>query len=97
MTQEKSEISEKKKTELAVPSAFMEDANSGLENITSDDLTIPRLKILQALSPEVNKRDGKYVEGADAGDAINTVTSKLYNDENPLVVLPVSYKRLFLE
>jgi hypothetical protein len=97
MTQEKSEISEKKTTELAVPSAFMEDANSGLENITSDDLTIPRLKILQALSPEVNKRDGKYVEGADAGDAINTVTSKLYNDENPLVVLPVSYKRLFLE
>jgi len=46
MTQEKSEISEKKTTELAVPSAFMEDANSGLENITSDDLTIPRLKIL---------------------------------------------------
>ena len=99
MTQEnaKQEISEKKTTELAVASAFIEDANSGLENITSEDLTIPRLKILQALSPEVNKRDGKYVDGASAGDVINTVTSKLYNEDNELVVLPVSYKRLFLE
>ena len=93
----KNEISDKKNTDIAVPSAFIDDAGSGLENIGAEDVTIPRLKILQALSPEVNKHDGKYVEGADAGDAINTVTSKLYNDENPLVVLPVSYKRLFLE
>ena len=93
---EKSEISEKKTTDIAVAS-FVDDANSGLENITSEDLTIPRLKILQALSPEVNKRDGKYVDGASAGDVINTVTSKLYNEDNELVVLPVSYKRLFLE
>ena len=93
---EKSEISEKKTTDIAVAS-FVDDANSGLENITSEDLTIPRLKILQALSPEVNKRDGKYVDGASAGDVINTVTSKVYNEDNELVVLPVSYKRLFLE
>ena len=93
---EKTEISEKKTTDIAVAS-FVDDANSGLENITSEDLTIPRLKILQALSPEVNKRDGKYVDGASAGDVINTVTSKLYNEDNELVVLPVSYKRLFLE
>ena len=91
------EISEKENTSIAVPSAFMEDANSGLENITAEDLTIPRLKILQALSPEVNKRDGKYVDSASAGDVINTVTSKLYNEDNELIVLPVSYKRLFLE
>jgi hypothetical protein len=36
------EISEKENTSIAVPSAFMEDANSGLENITAEDLTIPR-------------------------------------------------------
>ena len=93
----KNEISDKKKTDLAVPSAFMEDAGSGLENIGAEDVTIPRLKILQALSPEVNKHDGKYVEGAVSGDIINTVSSTLYNEDNPLVVLPVAYKRLFLE
>ena len=94
---EKNEISDKKKTDLSVANSFIEDANSGLENITSEDLTIPRLKILQALSPEVQKRDGKYVEGASAGDIINTVTGALYGEDKTLTVLPVSYKRLFLE
>tara|TARA_R100000781_G_scaffold1799_2_gene3051 strand:+ start:5723 stop:6505 length:783 start_codon:yes stop_codon:yes gene_type:complete len=99
MSNEKSEnaISEKKNTSVAVPSAFIEDANSGLETLTAEDITIPRLKVLQAMSPEVLKNDGKYVEGANAGDIINTVTSKLYTNDNPLVVLPVAYKRLFLE
>ena len=93
----KNEISDKKNTDIAVPSAFIDDAGSGLENIGAEDVTIPRLKILQALSPEVNKHDGKYVDGAASGDIINTVSSTLYNDDNPLVVLPVAYKRLFLE
>ena len=92
------EISETKTTDVALTSAqFAADAGSGLENVTSEDMAIPRLKILQALSPEVNKNDGKYVDGASAGDVINTVTSKLYTNDNPLVVLPVAYKRLFLE
>ena len=94
----KNEISETKTTDVALTSTqFAADAGSGLENVTSEDMAIPRLKILQALSPEVNKADGKYVEGANAGDVINTVTSALYTDDNPLVVLPVAYKRLFLE
>ena len=57
----KNEISDKKNTDITVSSAFMEDAGSGLENIGAEDVTIPRLKILQAMSPEVNKHDGKYV------------------------------------
>jgi hypothetical protein len=93
----KNETSDKKKTEIAVPSAFMEDAGSGLENVGAEDVTIPRLKLLQAMSPEVNKHDGKYISGATTGDIINTVNNTLYNDDNPLVVLPVAYKRLFLE
>ena len=93
----KKEPSDNKTTDIAISSAFLEDAGSGLENIGADDVTIPRLKILQAMSPEVNKHDGKYVEGASTGDIINTVSSVLYNDDNPMVVLPVAYKRLFLE
>ena len=94
---EKTEVAEKKTTALTTASAFEEDAGSGLENLTAEDLTIPRLKILQALSPEVNKRDGKYVDGAAAGDIINTVTNELFTEETGCVVIPVSYKRMFLE
>jgi hypothetical protein len=94
---EKTEVAEQKTTALTTASAFEEDAGSGLENLTADDLTIPRLKILQALSPEVNKRDGKYVDGAAAGDIINTVTSELFTEETGCTVIPVAYKRMFLE
>ena len=94
---EKNEIAEKRSTEITTVSAFEEDAGSGLENLTADDLTIPRLKILQALSPEVNKRDGKYIEGSASGDITNTVTKEIYPENEGCVVLPVAYRRMFLE
>ena len=47
----KTEIAEKESTAIVTATAFEEDAGSGLENLTAEDLTIPRLKILQALSP----------------------------------------------
>lgn len=101
MTNGKSEnvtkLVKKKSTAIATAAAFEEDAGSGLENLTAEDLTIPRLKILQALSPEVNKRDGKYIENAAAGDITNTVTRELYTEEAGCLVIPVAYKRLFLE
>jgi len=55
---------------------------------------LPFLKILGQLSPEVNKRDGKYVEGAEPGKIINTVTNKLYDE---IEVIPVFYKRQYVE
>ena len=93
----KTEIAEKKSTAIVTATAFEEDAGSGLENLTAEDLTIPRLKILQALSPEVNKRDGKYIDNAASGDITNTVTKELYTENEGCVVLPVAYRRMFLE
>jgi hypothetical protein len=55
---------------------------------------LPFLKILGQLSPEVNKRDGKYVEGAEPGKIINTVTNELYDD---IDVIPCHYKRQYVE
>ena len=53
------------------------DAQQGAQNISQEDLALPFLKILGQLSPEVNKRDGKYVEGAEPGKIINTVTNRI--------------------
>ena len=44
---------------------FEDDASQGLGDIGQQDLALPFLKVLAQLSPEVNKRDGKYVEGAE--------------------------------
>ena len=58
---------------------FEADADKGSQNMTQEDLALPFLKVLGQLSPEVNKRDGKYVEGAEPGKIINTVTNELFD------------------
>ena len=87
------QVTEKKNGALAT--FDMEaDAQQGAQNISQEDLALPFLKILGQLSPEVNKRDGKYVEGAEPGKIINTVTSELYDN---VQVVPCHYKRQYIE
>ena len=87
------QVAEKKEGALAT--FDMEaDANKGAQNISQEDLALPFLKILGQLSPEVNKRDGKYVEGAEPGKIINTVTNELFDSIN---VIPCHYKRQYIE
>jgi hypothetical protein len=87
------QVTEKKEGALAI-NMFEADANKGAQNIAQEDLALPFLKVLGQLSPEVNKRDGKYVEGAEPGKIINTVSNEMYNQIN---VLPVFYKRQYIE
>ena len=54
---------------------FEADADAGSQKISQEDLALPFLKVLGQLSPEVNKRNGKYVEGAEPGMILNTVTN----------------------
>ena len=76
---------------------FEADANQGTQNIRQEDLALPFLKVLGQLSPEVNKRDAKYVEGAEPGMILNTVSNELYDGTKGINVLPVFYKRQFIE
>ena len=87
------QVAEKKNSALAT--FDMEaDAAQGAQNISQEDLALPFLKILGQLSPEVNKRDGKYVEGAEPGKIINTVTNELFDT---IQVVPAHYKRQYIE
>jgi hypothetical protein len=43
------------------------DSGKGAEEIKSDDVSTPILKILHQLSPECNSRSPKHVEGAEPG------------------------------
>ena len=87
------QVATKKEGALAT-NLFEADANMGAQNISQEDLALPFLKILGQLSTEVNKRDGKYVEGAEPGKIINTVTNALYDEVN---VVPCHYKRQYIE
>ncbi|MDG2339395.1 MAG: hypothetical protein P8N94_15645 [Gammaproteobacteria bacterium] len=76
---------------------FAEDANAGLEDIGAEDMAIPFLKILSQLSPEIQKRDGKYIDGAEAGMILNNVSGEVFEGEEGILVVPVAYKREYIE
>jgi hypothetical protein len=90
------EVTEKKSAPLPA-NMFEEDAAKGLGAIGQDDLALPFLKILGQLSPEVNKRDGKYVEGAEPGMIFNSVSGELYDGVKGLDVIPAFYKLEYIE
>ena len=76
---------------------FEDDAASGFENVKTSSLALPILKLLQNGSGEAQKRNQNYVEGADPGMLLNTVTKKLYNGAEGVKVIPCHYKLEYQE
>ncbi len=90
------QVAEKKTAGLPT-NMFEDDAAKGLGKIGQEDLALPFLKILGQLSPEVNKRDGKYVEGAEPGMIFNSVSGELYDGVKGINVVPAFYKLEYIE
>ena len=63
------------------------DSGRGTEEIRSDDVSTPILKILHQLSPECNERDPKYVDGAKPGMIYAAGFTKLINGNEGLDVV----------
>ena len=74
-----------------------EDSGDGLQNVTSADMAIPFLRILQQMSPQLSKRDGAYIEGAEEGQIFNTVTGELWNADEGLVFIPCAFNFRHIE
>lgn len=83
------------KTDLAEVSTIFENIENGYESVTVDDLLVPRLNILQALSPQLKKSDAAYIKGAEAGDICDVGTGEVFKDG--IKFLPVMYRKEFLE
>ncbi len=86
-----------KKETLPVASILEQNAGKGNENIQPSDLAIPMLKILSTMSPQVNKRDGAYVESAEPSMIYNSATDALYNGEKGIIVVPCAYNKTYVE
>jgi hypothetical protein len=92
------QVAKKEDAPLAVSTSdLMEFAGQGVETLGTDDLAIPFLNILQDGSPQTKKREGKYIDGAEAGMLFNTVTNELFNSEEGVEVIPCAYQRLLVE
>jgi hypothetical protein len=69
-------------------------AGVGMAGVDREDLLMPRLGILQALSPQLNPRKPEYIEGAKPGMIFNTATGKLFDH---IDVVAVAYQRRHIE
>ena len=63
------------------------DSGKGAEEIKSDDVSTPILKILHQLSPECNSRNAKYVEGAQPGMIYSNSFGKLIDGSKGLDII----------
>ena len=73
---------------------IVKNAGKGLQNVSNDDITIPRLAIIQSGSPQRKKKDEKYIEGAEEGMIFNTVTNEVYEK---IEVIPCGYRKTYVE
>ena len=91
------EVATKKAAQTPSSILFRDDANKGFENVRQDSLALPILKLLQNGSGEAQKRNQNYVEGAEPGMFLNTVTKRLYDGDKGINVIPCYHKTEYQE
>lgn len=87
----------KKQEGALVNASFEEMSGLGFAETTTQDMSIPFLRILGAQSPQVDESDGAYVEGAKGGMIYNTVSNTVTSGKEGLLVVPCYYNRRYVE
>lgn len=80
-----------------VASGYAEDAGAGFEDMGANELAIPFIGIVQKGSPAADEDDAAYVEGAEPGNIINSVTKELWDGDEGIRFIPVHRVHNFIE
>ena len=76
---------------------FIPPGKGGTEHMKADDIKLPRLKIAQKTSPEIDKDNPAYIKGLEMGDYFNDVSQENYG-RGPLTFSVVrGYAPKFIE
>lgn len=85
-------------TALAVPDTDpFADAGKGTENVRTQDLIIPRLTLLHEMSRATKKSRPEYIKGAAGGMFCVASLQKLFDGEEGIYVIPITYQRRLIE
>lgn len=71
---------------VTVPEEYQQFAGQGWDNVTSADIAIPFLNLLQDNSPQVKKASSERIDGAEAGFFHDSVSNEIYGDEGVIIV-----------
>ena len=96
-TRNEKQVATRKDAPLPSTILFEADAHAGFENVKTSSLALPILKLLQNGSAEAQKRNVAYVESAEPGMLLNTVTKKVYDGAKGIDVIPCHYKLEYQE
>ena len=96
-TRNEKQIVTKKTAGLPSASLFEADAHLGFENVKTESLAPPILKLLQNGSAEAKKMNQNFVQGAEPGMIFNTISKKLYDGTKGISVVPCHYKLEYQE
>ncbi len=79
----------------SVDSSLGDLGGLGTESIAQTDVETPRLKILEALSPQLRRGSDMYLDDAQPGDFCNTATGDVWRVE--ITVVPCDFHTRYLE
>lgn len=82
------------KKEEAALAAYSYTATETHDELDMDSYAIPRIAVLEKMSPQVDPDAGEYIEGAKAGMLCNSVMGELYTS---ILAIPVKRRRVYLE
>jgi hypothetical protein len=82
--------------ELAAADDFLAgDVGSGMEDFGQGDFLVPYVRIIQALSKELQRGHAKYTEEAQNGDFINSATRKVMSGDKGFHAIPIHYSKRY--
>jgi len=86
--------------ETAVSTDVMDDifeyAGEGA-SFDSSEMQIPFIRLLQPMSPQLNKKKPEYIDGARSSDIFNNVTSQYWDGEAGIRVIACYQTTKYLE
>lgn len=81
--------------QVMLPKFNEKDTMEGFEDITQETMAIPFIRILQRLSPQLDKQKPEYIEDAEEGYFFNTVTKHIYGTSLSCIVL--KFEHIYIE
>jgi hypothetical protein len=79
----------------AVDPSLADLGGLGTQSVSQTDVDTPRLKILEALSPQLKKGSDTYLDDAEVGDFCNVATGDVWRNE--ITVIPCDFHTHYLE
>jgi len=97
-TSETSDLVTRGETGVALPmQALYAEQGSGMEEMGSEDFTVPYLSIVQPTSAYLKKNESAYIEEAEEGMFVNTLSDEVYSGTDGLLVVPCYFRAVYTE